>query len=169
MDRPRQVADLDTPQDLRAQRIDWRFERAGWVAIALVLLAAIAGLLGPGLLSEATAGSTGTALWAEYNRFERYQAPAQLRLHARPAGASDTLQVWLDRAYLESFEIERVDPPPRAVAVGPDRLIYEFALAPGSGPVSVTFHVQAIDYWRVPVRLGVVGGPELAFTQLVYP
>lgn len=51
------VGDLEVPQDLGFQRRACTFERIGWVAMTLVLLAAIVGVWGEGPLAQAEAVS----------------------------------------------------------------------------------------------------------------
>ena len=58
----REAADLAIREDMRHQRLEWAVERVGWAAVALVLVAALAGLLGHGPLSRATAGEPGSRL-----------------------------------------------------------------------------------------------------------
>ncbi|HET8720461.1 MAG TPA: hypothetical protein VFM24_00430, partial [Nitrospira sp.] len=41
-------------QDLRFQERIWRIERVGWLAMAAILFAAVLGLFGRGLLSQAS-------------------------------------------------------------------------------------------------------------------
>lgn len=48
------VGDLEIEEDLDHQRRCWKLERASWAVMALVLLAAMAGLFGSGPLSWAT-------------------------------------------------------------------------------------------------------------------
>ena len=55
--------DLELDQDLIFERRTWTVERVAWVIMALVGLAALAGLLGPGPLSETTSGEQGGPLW----------------------------------------------------------------------------------------------------------
>lgn len=73
----KRIGDLDIAQDLEHQRREWVIERIGWAIMALILLAALAGLLGSGPLSNARIDHPGSHLSAEYNRFERYQSPTK--------------------------------------------------------------------------------------------
>jgi hypothetical protein len=43
---------LQLPQDLRFLRVEWKLQRLAWGALALILVAALAGLLGKGSLRE---------------------------------------------------------------------------------------------------------------------
>lgn len=51
MGSQRQNHQLEVGEDVKFQNRWWVFERIAWVFMALLLLAALLGLLGPGLLS----------------------------------------------------------------------------------------------------------------------
>lgn len=85
------VQDLDIDQDLKQQQAEWALERVGWVLWTMAISAALAGLLGPGPLSSATAGEEGSPLRVEYRRFDRHEAETLMRVQlgsvrARTAG-----------------------------------------------------------------------------------
>ena len=164
------AADLGIREDMRRQRAEWIIERAGWALIALVLVAALAGLLGHGPLSRATAGEPGSRLWAEYHRFERHQAPTELRVHLGPgAGSGGELRVWVGRGYLDAIELERVDPEPVAVEAGADQHVFVFAMPDPGRPTSVLFRFQPDTYGSLRGRLGLPDGEEVTFDQFAYP
>ena len=170
MPKPEHVGDLEITQDLAHERLEWRIERVGWIVMALVLLAALVGLLGSGPLSRATAGEEGSALWVEYNRFERHQAPAMLRVHLGPGAARDgKARLWLNREYVENIELHHIDPEPERVEVEHDRLIYTFNLPDPTRPTAVTYYLEANTYGRMPLRVGLDAGPQLNFSQFYYP
>jgi hypothetical protein len=86
--------------------------------LALLILAAIVGLFGPGLLSRAVAGRQAGPLWAEYQRFWRVQSPMSLRLHFGPEAARNgQARVWLSRSYLDAMRVQHVTPPPLRVTL----------------------------------------------------
>jgi len=170
MPEPKRVGDLEIDQDLPHERLEWRIERVGWIVMALMLLAALVGLLGPGPLSSTTAGEKGSTLWVEYNRFERYQAPAMLRVHLGPGAARDgKARLWLNREYVENIELHHIDPEPESVEVGHDRLIYTFNLPDSTQPTAVTYYLEANKYGRMPLRVGLDAGLQLNFSQFYYP
>ena len=170
MAQPGRVGDLEISQDVPHMRLEWKIERVAWVVMALVLLSALAGLLGPGPLSSTTAGRAGSALWVEYNRFERHQAPAAMRVHIGPQTESDGVaRLWLLRDYVESIQVEHIDPEPESVEVTPDRFIYTFQRSGADRPATVIFYFEGHRFWRQPVSMGLEGGPGLEFTQLFYP
>ena len=166
----KRVSELEIHQDLGHERLEWRIERIGWVTMALLLLAALIGLLGAGPLSSATAGDKDSALRVEYNRFERYRAPAMLRVHlGSGAVRNGKVRLWLSRNYVENIELRHIDPEPESVEVTHDRLIYTFRVPDASRPTAVTYHLEANKFWRRPVSVGLDSGPQLSFNQFFYP
>jgi hypothetical protein len=154
----------DRPWELRAQRI-------GWGAFALLVLAALVGLLGHGPLSHVVVQDPASPLRVEYNRFERYQGPTDLRLRLGPGAAREGgLRIWISRAFLDAIELEQVVPQPRAVELGADRQTYVFD-APGlSGEASVVFHHKPdVKFSRVTAQVGLDGAAGVTFWQFVYP
>ena len=171
MDTKDAPAGFEVDQDLAFQRRQWRAERVGWAVMALVILAALAGLLGPGPLNEATAGEPGDPVSVEYQRFPRHAAPEMLvKVNLGPDATRDReVRLWVDRTYVDHFRIERIEPEPERVEAGADRLTYVFRVSEPGRPTAVQFHMEPDGYGRQHARLGLDGGPEVAFTQFVYP
>jgi hypothetical protein len=81
------AGDLELNQDLRFQRRMWAVQRIGWAVMALVVLAGLLGLFGPGPLSSATAGKEEGPLLVEgYERFVRFRIPTTLQVRLDPLG-----------------------------------------------------------------------------------
>ena len=168
MPAPPRIGDLEVHQDLQHERREWRIERAAWIAMLLLALAALAGLLGPGPLSRDVAGVQGSALWVEHNQRARRQAPEVLRVHAGPDAVRDArLRLSISSGFIARIELRRIEPEPLAVEVAVDRLIYTFAVA--EAPVTVLFHYEPKDLGRARVSLSVDPGTRLDFEQFVFP
>lgn len=169
MGMPR-VGDLEIGQDLQFERRSWMVQRVGWTIFALLLGAALLGLFGgAGPLEGATLGA-GTGLQVEYSRFARHNGPIEMVIRLQPGLVrGDEARIWVDGRYVETVQVERIQPPPERVEAHPDRLTYVFALEqPGQGG-TFAFHLLPRSVGSYPVRLGLQGGPEHRFTQLIYP
>ena len=165
------VGDLDIDEDIGVQQRSWTAQRVGQVIMALVLLAALAGLLGPGPLSTATARAPGDALRLEYNRFWRSKSSLTLRLHLGPGAVREgKARVWISRAYAEDLQIQEVKPEPESVEIGKERLTYVFSFStPDGAPATVTFIGEPEKAGALHGELGLADGPALEFPQFVYP
>ena len=170
MAEPTHVGDLEVHQDLPHERLEWKIERVGWVVLLLVLLGALAGLLGPGPLSRATAGQEDSALRVQYNRLARHQAPEILGVRIAPAADRDgQVRLWLSAEYVHSIELHHIDPEPEHVEAGPKRFTYTFNFSDAQSPTTVKFHFEPNTFGRLPVAIGLDEGPQLDFTQFIYP
>ena len=170
MGHQNRVGDLEINQDLPFQQLSWKLQRIGWGVMALIVVAALAGLLGPGPLSNATAGEKDSMLWVEYNRFERYQSPVMLRIHLGPGAAQDgKARLSINRDYIENIELQHIDPEPESVEVGAQSTAYLFKVADPEKPTAITFHLEPNTRGWLPVRIGLPGAPPLSFRQFLYP
>jgi hypothetical protein len=155
---------------LNFQRRNWVVQRVGWVAIALILLAAILGLFGSGPLSWATAGQQGDLLWVTYPRFGRWQSPMSLHVNLSPQTiCNGQIRLWLSRAYLNDINVQQVTPQPQHVEVEPKRLIYIFSANQANGSILITFSLKPNTFGSVPARIGLDHGPAIEFSQFLYP
>jgi hypothetical protein len=164
------TGDLELDQDLDFEQRSWTVERVGWAILAVVLLAALVGLLGPGPLSRTIVGEQGGPLWLEYSRFGRFKAPLTLRIHFAPnASQQEGVRVWLSRSYVEGVQIEQVTPPPAQVEAGPEQLTFVFPVSELSRATAVTFSLKTAQIGRQRGCVGLANGPTLCFQQFIYP
>jgi hypothetical protein len=162
--------DLEVAEDLEFQRRSWIAQRAGWVIMALVVFAAVAGLFGAGPLSSAQSGASNGLIWIEYERFGRLKAPNTLRIHfAQGAVRKGHIRIWIDRAYLQETKPERVLPEPQKVEVSGERLLYEFSAASDAGAGAISFELEPGSFGLIRGRLGLDGGDELRFRHFIFP
>jgi hypothetical protein len=164
------VGDLDIDQDLAFQKRAWVAQRIAWVLMALVLLAALLGLLGGGPLSKATSGGEGGPLQVEYLRLARHRAPATLQIRLAPGTAPQSeARVWLDQTYLEGITIETVFPEPQSVEAGPERVTYVFKLEQPGQPATITFSLLHETSGLQQARVGLADREPVTFRQFIYP
>lgn len=158
---------LEVAEDLAFQEISWTIQRAVFGLMALVILAALAGLLGDGPLSRTSVAGAG--LRVRYERIERYRAPATLRVHPAPGATPDGLaRLWLDRAWLDGVEVRRIVPEPERAEASGDRLVYAIRVAAGQ-PAAVTIHYEPDRFGFREGRVGLGDGGALSLRQWVHP
>jgi len=169
------VGSLEIEQNLGLQRRMWRVQRVGWGVMALLVLAAAAGLTGSGPLSHASAGTPGGPLRLGYDRFLHAEGLTTLEVHLGGSNGNGAKsgdgerRIWISRAYLEKVPVERSVPEPERVEVGPDRVTYVFAETASGSPALVTFYGSVRTVGRVEGHIGLPEGPSLRFRQFVYP
>lgn len=121
------------------QRRMWRIQRAGWAVFALICLGALLGLTGGGGPLHATRLRLGP-VEIELPRISRWQAPDELRLRILHGNGPHRLV--LDQAFLDRFEIERIDPRPETRRAAPGGQVMDF-LTLGPPPHEITLHLRA--------------------------
>jgi hypothetical protein len=163
------VGDLEIDQDLRFEERELRIERFAWCLMLLIVMAAILGLFGTGVLDRSDAYGTGMSL--RYSRFERMSSPTMLEVTVAPTTLQNGLvSIWLSREYAASFEITSVTPPPESAFSAEDRVIYIFR-AESDAPAKIIFHLRVSEgtFGPVAARMGVLSGGEAGFWQFVWP
>ena len=167
--RPQDTGDIQLSEDIKFQERYWKVQRLGWGLFLLVLLAAIAGLLGSGPLSSRSASAPDGSLRAEYERFCRIERKSVLQAIAAPsAAAGGRLRIWIVRDYLQRVDLERVVPQPERVETFPDRLLFTFAAADGQQSV-IQFVLEPHAPGRQAISMGVEGKAAVSFRQFIYP
>lgn len=151
---------LEINQDLIFQQRQWRAQRVGWVVLALVLFAALLGLLGDGWLSHRRV--SGGQVGLEYDYF--LHRKKQTELHFSIPARSEQTEVEFDKAYLENFQVEAVTPEPSRTSLTATGYLYSFD---GNGATPV-FHLIPQRSGRVGGQIKVNGTP-LDMRQFVYP
>jgi hypothetical protein len=170
MGNMQRVGDLEIMQDLEFEHWSWRVQRIGWVVLSLIIGAACIGVLGEGPLSAATVGRNGDPLQVQYGRFVRHRGPIQMEIRLQPGAVQgDQARVWIDREYLNGVEFQNVLPEPERVEAGPDRYVFVFTLSEPANGASISFDLMPVRNGIRKVQVGLEGGPDLTFTQVVWP
>lgn len=161
--------ELEIDQDLQFQRRMWRIERVGWGAMAIILICAVMGLFGNGPLSRTTT-QTGELFAVEYQRFGRYQAPMEMRLHLLAGFTKDdSLFFQLDRTFLSHVQIARITPQPALEQPTSDgiRFIYPVRVQDGSILVTISYQPEQIGMLKATLRADDTS--PLSIRQFIYP
>jgi hypothetical protein len=75
----------------------------------------------------------------EYERVLRFGKPTTLQVHVdAPATTSGETRVWLSREYLQSVQLQEIDPLPEKVEATPDRFVFGAA----DKPTQITFELE---------------------------
>jgi hypothetical protein len=164
------AAGPDLPEGSESRSLELWLHRIGWSGIGLILLAAVAGLMGPGPLSSRTAQAS-PSLKIEYDRFTRYHSPATTRVTVALSGGADEVRLVLDRKFLEAIELESITPEPARVELTAGGQIYVFdAPHRAGGDAEIVFHYRPDRTMQtIGGTVGLAGGPSLGFSQFVYP
>jgi hypothetical protein len=161
---------IDIDEDLEFQIKEWRVERAGWLAMAVIVLFALLGLFGSGPISHSTAGGVEETFHVESQRFLRFQNQRELMFTFNPLPVQEgELHLWLDSNYLHNFQIISINPQPDSVEIDQDRTFFRFKASEQvqSGQVSFIMRPQSIG--SLVGRAGSQTDDGFSFTQFVFP
>ena len=146
------------------ERSSWRVERIGWMLTLLLLAVALAGGLGSGPLSRASAG--GAELRVEFDRVARAHPPAPLATRTTPLSA--VLAVVLDSTLLALMGDPAFLPAPRAMRATSAGLLAEWDVTAGDAiTLLVPLQLPAMG-WQVP-RVRLSGGEWIRLPMLILP
>lgn len=152
---------------LASYRREWLFQRLGWVALGLFLLAAALGLLGPGGLSRARSGPP--ALLVSYDRFGRREADLPFTVRCRPPAGGHTLRLAFAADCLQDAEMRWIrQEPDSAVAGGQGGVTYVFRRDPGAAEVEVEWSLKPEFAGSRSCRLASEGA-QARFRQWIWP
>jgi hypothetical protein len=153
-------------EDIAFQRMSWRVQRGGWLAMVAVAGLALLGLFSNGPLSSATATGAGGRLELGYERFLMNGSPTTMRVRVASDRGQATLLI--GASFLEAFRIETTTPEPAEQSGGPDGVEMTFAAA-GDGPLVLHFGLRPDAIGRVRSEIRLPGEAPARLTQFVYP
>jgi hypothetical protein len=169
-DASQDTSKLVSPDHIRSLRREWRLERLGWGLIAVALLAALLGYLGPGPLTHETRAADDQSLRAEYYRIERAQADSELRLYLDPAAIDEgTARLRVSRHFADRVTPVSVAPMPISVEALGDDIVYGFRMPEVDQHGSIVFHFQFQSFGSLAYEVGIDGRQPLTITQYVLP
>ena len=170
MAEPRRKGSIEIGEDLEFQRRSWRVQRIGWAVMMLIVAAALLGIFGGGPLSNARAGDA-NRFGIDYQRFVRLESPEKITFNVGSASATgaSSVDIWIDRGWLEKHDISSIVPEPSETRVTPDRVIYRFAVDSTGVPLRIDFDLETKAMGILKGRAGIADGNPMTFTQLAYP
>ena len=163
--RLKRIGDLDIDQHLTVQAFSWILQQVGQVFMVLFVGAALLGYLGRGPMSRAIAGDPST-LAVEYHRFERRTQESVLIVRVGPQ-PSGRVRLWFDERYVSALPIMGLLPEPEGVEVRGGRLVATLRVSGAQSTIRIVTKPEAIG--AVQGRMGIMDGPEVRFSQFIYP
>jgi hypothetical protein len=128
-------------RSLPFHRKEWIFQRMGWAALGLFLLAAALGLLGPGGLSRAQAGDA--PFLVSYDRFGRREADLQYTARCRPPAGGPAFRLAFAADCLKDAEVRWIrQDPDSAVAGDQGGITYVFRKDPQAGEIEIEWSLK---------------------------
>jgi hypothetical protein len=143
-------------------------ERVGRLLMAAIMITAVLGLFANGPLSHRDAESDNVKL--RYQRFGRNQGRTSLEVEAQPTAATEgTVQVWVAQDFLDSYDVEDVQPEPETTTTRSGGIVFSFPVEGTDTAVKATVSLRPRQTGRHRGALAVGDGRPVVFTQFVYP
>lgn len=169
MGEPKKVGKIQVEEDLQFLKHEWRFQRIGWIGMALILLAGVLGAFGRGALSHARAGDL-RIFAAEYSRIIRHGAIDELTIFVGPGLQADSVvRISVSSAYLTEFEIEDILPEPVTHQQTGQYTMLDFLRADPRSALRVSMKLRPNSYGSVSARMQLVGSNTLNIRQFIMP
>ena len=167
---PTTSLELDDDRHQRLHRREWIAERWGMALVALVVVAALLGLLGPGPLSYRMETSSDGQLSIEHYALQRYEAPAELVVRFRPPPLGTKLiRLGLSRTFTDRITVEGMTPEPESTEIDDDRLVYSFRAGNLSGEQRILFRYKNNEFGSVSYAVDLVDVARADVTHFVLP
>ncbi len=164
--------DIAVGEDLQFQRRWWKFEKAVWIFLALLVILDLIGIFGRGPLSKARTQTPDGALAMNYEWVERFGTPSLITLHFGPSAVRDgAIRVWVSDSVITALGNQRISPQPSTSVTGDGGVAYTFPSSPKPNSVAFALEPSALGRSRFTVRLlgsGTVDHPQDALTAHVF-
>jgi hypothetical protein len=161
---------LDDSQHQRRQRVEWAVERCGMALIFLILVIALAGLLGPGPASFRRVTSSDGNLTLEHYSIQRYAAPAHSTVRfrfLRPGAKS--IRLGVSRTFTDSVTVESITPEPEVTEMEDGRLVYVFRTPDLRDEGVVTLRYKNDEMGSIRCAVDLAGDSKIQVSHFVLP
>ena len=154
-----------------AQRAEWTIQRVSWVVWGAILVAGLAGLLGPGPLSTTEVEAPDQSISVRFNRFEHYSRPGTWELALHPRETATELRVEISAPLIHNVQVLRIEPEPKGSTLKNDTIVYTFDYdGPKSGPTPrILFHVQHEHPGNVEGTIRLADHEPVVVNQFIFP
>src|SRR4051812_32369978 len=157
----------DLERALPFHRKEWVFQRWGWAVMALFIVAAGSGLLGPGGFFRQSAGHD--PLRVSFDRFGRREADLDFSAALRVPAGGNTLRLAFSADCLHDAEMQWMKPQPDTSVAGTrGGLIYVFRRDPNAGEIEIEWSLKPQHAGRRGCQIGFEGA-SAAFRQWIWP
>lgn len=165
----KQIGTLELDEHLRFQKKMWVLERAAWILLTIVLLAAFLGFMGGyGFFNQRVAANQNVGV--TYRPFLRRVAPTDVTVRLKDLQGG-TAQLSVAQDYLNHFQVQQIMPQPTSATSDTQALYYEFTVPDGATAMIITFSLLTTPdtYGTIQGTIGQKGLPAVNFNQFVYP
>ncbi len=159
---------LEFRSNRKFQERYWRIERIGWVCMALLLIAALAGLTGAGGPLSRGHVQAGDARM-DYPRISRWAMADEMTVTFENSRAGE-VEFLLPEGFLKVYSIEAITPQPVAMKAVAHGQLFRVALGGGTGRKTVKLSLRATaPAWLHKDRIWIGGTASEPFSFIILP
>lgn len=136
---------IEMDESLNLHITGWTVQRIGWTLFMLIVILALLGMFGNGILSHRKTETAGNMV--EYERYGRFENSTSLHFLANSENGQAV--VYIPQRYLEDFELEHITPEPDKQGVINGHYAYTFL---ADGPVHILLRGMPKKTGRYPGR-----------------
>jgi hypothetical protein len=152
-------------EDMRFQNAAWMVERVAWVLLALVPLAALAGIFSHGPLSDKTKQASNSAFSLDYEHFERMTVQSRFVFRI-PSAEGEEVRLHLSSPFQQTYDVQSLQPEPARSSAGADGLDLYFR--PVQGELTAVIWATPRQFGSFTLRAETdAGGAEVPI--FIYP
>jgi hypothetical protein len=167
--RPSKASSLQIEDHQDFQRRQWRAERIGWIAMALLITAAVAGLFGGGgVLADASSASSDGRSRVDYQRFARKGSATTLEIIIAATGERE-LRIGIDEPYLSAMSLRSITPPPLATVLSGRSYTFSFNRAPGAIDTRIRLHLEPDSAGSLEGAVTIDNAAPLRIRHFIFP
>ncbi len=156
--------------ELPFQRKQWRIERIGWTAMAVLILYALAGGLGGGgPLSNAEVVAVDGSARVRYEKFARQLTPTTVEINVTQPPDGRPTQLHVDGSYLSSTTIKLIVPEPDTTTIADNGYVFGFKRSSGVADTKIRLQLEPQRIGTANGWLVINNGEKLAINQFVFP
>lgn len=160
---------LEAADDLSHQERSWKLQSLGQALCLLLVLGAVAGLLGGGPLSAGNAQSADGLAQVEYPRIVRAHAPFSLTITVpAEAAVNGQLRLTIPNTALEWFHVSEISPEPTETRLAGSHLQLTF-LADAAPANTIRIYGEAEKAGKRSFQLTAGDSGEVTLTQFIFP
>ncbi len=165
---PRVENAVSVGEDLEFQRRWWRFEKAAWLVLLIVLIADALGAFGRGWLADSERVTSDGTLRVHYERIERTGTASKLAIQFDPSAVHDhKVRLFSSESAVKELGAQRIIPQPTVSEIGPAGITYTFPVT--GSPASATIALQPAFPGVHHIQLQVPGAEPVRATIVVLP
>jgi len=152
---------LQIKEEINQHIAGWKIQRMGWVFIFGIMLLALLGLFGEGILSNETKKSGD--ITTQYDRFIRYDSETKVLIVSNSAHMAT---VSLPQDYLKKLRSIRIIPEPDANDMSTDYVNYNFK---GSENKMIAIYLVPKAYGNIDATMLINGMDRIVLHHFIYP